>query len=97
MFNSFSPAAKFSKPPPAASATWPSPACSGQTAARGDRRSSIRWPPKKPHFTPRAKRVIFMFMQGGPSHVDTFDYKPALERDDGKSPGGGRRPRATAS
>src|SRR6476661_8739669 len=40
---------------------------------------------KKPHFTPRAKRVIFMFMQGGPSHVDTFDYKPALERDDGKS------------
>jgi hypothetical protein len=43
--------------------------------------------PKKPHFQPRAKRVIFMFMQGGPSHVDTFDYKPALERDDGKSPG----------
>ena len=42
--------------------------------------------PKKPHFEPRAKRVIFMFMQGGPSHVDTFDYKPALERDDGKSP-----------
>lgn len=43
--------------------------------------------PKKPHFQPRAKRVIFMFMQGGPSHVDTFDYKPALEKDDGKSPG----------
>jgi Protein of unknown function (DUF1501) len=42
---------------------------------------------KKPHFPSRAKRVIFMFMQGGPSHVDTFDYKPALERDDGKSPG----------
>jgi hypothetical protein len=40
---------------------------------------------KKPHFTPRAKRVIFMFMQGGPSHVDTFDYKPGLERDDGKA------------
>ena len=48
--------------------------------------------PKKPHFEPRAKRVIFMFMQGGPSHVDTLDYKPALERDDGKAPGqvGGR-------
>src|SRR5262245_21162590 len=45
--------------------------------------------PKKPHFTPRAKRVIFMFMQGGPSHVDTFDYKPALERDDGKAPTAG--------
>ncbi len=42
---------------------------------------------KKPHFEPRAKRVIFMFMQGGPSHVDTFDHKPALERDDGKAPG----------
>src|SRR6185436_5128219 len=40
--------------------------------------------PKKPHFAPRAKRVIFMFMQGGPSHVDTFDYKPALAKDDGQ-------------
>ena len=37
--------------------------------------------PKTPHFTPRAKRVIFLFMHGGPSHVDTFDYKPALQRD----------------
>jgi hypothetical protein len=45
--------------------------------------------PKKPHFQPRAKRVIFMFMQGGPSHVDTFDHKPALARDDGKAPGEG--------
>src|SRR5687767_10567873 len=45
--------------------------------------------PKKPHFQPRAKRVIFMFMQGAPSHVDTLDYKPALEKDDGKSPGEG--------
>jgi hypothetical protein len=42
--------------------------------------------PKSPHFAPRAKRVIFMFMQGAPSHVDMFDYKPALEKDDGKSP-----------
>lgn len=37
-----------------------------------------------PHFQPRARRVIFLFMQGGPSQVDTFDYKPRLERDDGK-------------
>jgi Protein of unknown function (DUF1501) len=37
--------------------------------------------PKAPHFPPRAKRIIFLFMQGGPSHVDTFDYKPLLERD----------------
>ncbi len=33
-----------------------------------------------PMFAPRAKRIIFVFMQGGPSHVDTFDYKPALEQ-----------------
>jgi hypothetical protein len=40
--------------------------------------------PKEPHFPARAKRVIFLFMKGGPSHIDTFDYKPLLERDDGK-------------
>ena len=41
--------------------------------------------PKQPHFRRRAKRVIFLCMQGGPSHVDTFDYKPDLTRDHGKS------------
>jgi Protein of unknown function (DUF1501) len=40
--------------------------------------------PKEPHFTPRAKRVIFLFMNGGPSHVDTFDFKPALARHHGQ-------------
>ncbi len=40
--------------------------------------------PKAPHFPARAKRVIFLCMQGGPSHVDTFDYKPQLNRDHGK-------------
>ncbi len=40
--------------------------------------------PKQPHFTPRAKRVIFLFMHGGPSHMDTFDPKPLLTRDHGK-------------
>lgn len=39
---------------------------------------------RKPHFPAKAKRVIFMFMHGGPSQVDTFDYKPLLERDDNK-------------
>jgi len=39
---------------------------------------------RAPHFAARAKRVIFLFMKGGPSHVDTFDYKPLLERDHGK-------------
>lgn len=39
---------------------------------------------KTPHFPARAKRVIFLFMHGGPSQVDTFDYKPLLKRDHGK-------------
>lgn len=39
---------------------------------------------KQPHFPARAKRVIFLFMTGGPSQVDTFDPKPLLERDNGK-------------
>jgi hypothetical protein len=39
---------------------------------------------KSPHFPPRAKRVIFLFMSGGPSHVDLFDPKPRLDRDNGK-------------
>ncbi|MBX7075679.1 MAG: DUF1501 domain-containing protein, partial [Pirellulales bacterium] len=37
-----------------------------------------------PHFPPRAKRVIFLFMQGGVSRVDSFDHKPRLANDDGK-------------
>lgn len=40
--------------------------------------------PKLPHFAARAKRVIFLFMKGGPSHLDTFDPKPLLDRDHGK-------------
>lgn len=44
------------------------------------------------HFPPRAKRVIFLFMKGGPSHLDTFEPKPRLDRDDGK-PYPGTRPR----
>jgi hypothetical protein len=40
--------------------------------------------PRTPHLTPWAKRVIFLFMQGGVSHVDSYDYKPRLEQDDGK-------------
>ena len=41
--------------------------------------------PKLPMFRPRAKRVIFLFMAGGPSHVDSFDYKPELIKRDGQS------------
>lgn len=40
--------------------------------------------PKLSHFPARAKRVIFLFMHGGPSQVDTFDYKPQLIKDHGK-------------
>jgi hypothetical protein len=40
--------------------------------------------PKAPHFPAKAKRVIHLFMNGGPSHVDTFDPKPALEKYAGK-------------
>lgn len=42
--------------------------------------------PKMPHFAPRAKRIVFLFMKGGPSHLDTFDPKPMLDRDHGKPP-----------
>src|SRR5216117_2749447 len=38
------------------------------------------------HFAPRAKRVIFLFMNGGPSHVDTFDPKPMLATRNGQDP-----------
>ena len=40
--------------------------------------------PRKPHFTPKAKRVIFLYMTGGVSHVDSFDYKPQLFANHGK-------------
>lgn len=39
---------------------------------------------KDPHFAARAKHVIFLSMNGAPSHVDTFDYKPQLQKDSGK-------------
>ena len=42
--------------------------------------------PKQTPMRARAKRVVFLFMKGGPSHVDTFDPKPLLDRDHGKKP-----------
>jgi Protein of unknown function (DUF1501) len=44
--------------------------------------------PRPPHFPAKAKRVIFLFMQGGPSHLDTFDWKPELKAAGGKTSGG---------
>jgi len=49
------------------------------------------WAPRPSHFEPRAKRIIFLFMHGGPSHVDLFDYKPRLQADSGKPPPFDRR------
>src|SRR5436305_1770015 len=59
------------------------------SALLGDTSSATEPPgsplaPKAPHFAAKAKRVIFLFMHGGPSQVDTFDYKPLLKRDHGK-------------
>src|SRR5215471_4214344 len=42
------------------------------------------WTPKAPHFAPKAKHVIVVFLQGGLSQIDSFDYKPMLEKYDGK-------------
>src|SRR5436189_2522258 len=40
--------------------------------------------PKQPHFKPKAKRVIYLFMGGAPSQLDLFDYKPTLQKYNGK-------------
>ncbi|MCA9126809.1 MAG: DUF1501 domain-containing protein [Planctomycetales bacterium] len=53
--------------------------------AADDSKSKNPLATKAPHFPARAKRVIFLCMSGGPSHVDTFDYKPQLNKDHGKS------------
>ncbi len=60
-------------------------------AADGDDRGGSIRPlaPRSPHFAPRAKHVIHLFLNGGPSHVDTFDPKPALAKYEGKSIGEG--------
>ena len=56
-------------------ADTPPGACAGNAAAAGSPLA-----PKPPHFKPRAKAVISLFMSGGVSHIDTFQYKPALEK-----------------
>jgi hypothetical protein len=55
-------------------------------------RSTNPLAPRKPHFTPKAKRVIFLFMNGGPSQVDTFDPKPSLAKYQGQRPKGAALP-----
>src|SRR4029079_972130 len=53
----------------------------GSAAAATSSGTAARTP-----FAPRAKRVIYLFMNGGPSHVDTFDPKPALKDHEGEVP-----------
>ena len=54
-------------------------------AAYGEREWENPLAPKPPHFAPRAKNVIFFYCYGGPSHIDTFDYKPDMYGMDGKT------------
>ncbi|MFO0846857.1 MAG: DUF1501 domain-containing protein, partial [Gemmataceae bacterium] len=59
----------------------------GSLLARGaapPRRGAAGGLPGLPHHPPRAKRVIFLYMSGGPSHLETFDFKPKLAEMDGK-------------
>ena len=53
-------------------------------AAAAESRGGNPLSPRQPHFAPRARRVIFLCMRGGPSHVDTFDHKPQLTVDSGQ-------------
>lgn len=54
------------------------------TSQAAEERKTSTLSAREPHFSPRAKRVIFLCMRGGPSHVDTFDYKPKLRQDHGR-------------
>src|ERR1700730_5628267 len=59
-------------------------------AATADKNPPNPLAPKPPHFKPKAKRIIFLFMEGAMSAVDTFEYKPELQKNGGKAgPGGG--------
>jgi len=58
----------------------------GMLAAAADAGSDSPLAPKIAHFAPRAKHIIHLFMNGGPSQVDTFDPKPALEKYNGQRP-----------
>jgi len=64
----------------ALSALWPAnQAIGAEPAATGDPLA-----PKQPHFKPKAKRVIYLFMGGAPSQLELFDYKPTLAKFNGK-------------
>jgi hypothetical protein len=60
----------------------------GRLAAAGEADSTGALPGGVPHFPAKAKRVVFLFMNGAPSHVDTLDPKPALQKFAGEQPSG---------
>ena len=63
----------------------------GANSTRGASAHSNPLLPKAPHFPARAKRMIFLFMRGGPSQVDSFDYKPELKKRHEEDLGAGKR------
>ena len=67
-----------------ASCGFGSLALSGMLAGEDNASGDNPLAEKQSHHAARAKRIIFLFMQGGPSQVDTFDYKPILEKRHGE-------------
>src|SRR6478672_6419275 len=66
-------------------ALWHLLAVEGRTANASDSLPGANpLEPKPPHFAPKAKNVIFLFMAGGPSQVDLFDPKPGMKKWDGQ-------------
>jgi len=63
-----------------AAASLLDPSLSGKSAQAGETQGALGGT----HFAPQAKRVIYLFQSGGPSHLDLFDYKPRLKREHGK-------------
>ena len=85
-FRSRATAASFSPTLFAASERWRSPPCCSRTSCA--RQRSIRWRLSRRTCRRKAKSVIFLFMAGGPSHMDTFDPKPLLNKLNGAKAAG---------
>ena len=51
-----------------------------------DAKKASPFAPKKTHFKPKAKKIIYLFMAGGPSQLELWDHKPMLKKFDGKEP-----------
>jgi hypothetical protein len=60
-------------------------------AVSSETKSTRPLAPRQPHFEPKAKSVIWLLMNGGPSHIDTWDYKPELQKRDGQKLDGADR------